>query len=461
MLILTRLRAIAASIIRASIVYSLACSHICSTPYVGTWVFDLGSTGFDNTIDCSKQPLLSNNQLILTLKEPNVVQDALGTQGTWTLIYNQGFEVEFNNHKYFAFSNYTMVNRTYVISHCDQTLMGWRHDVLGNNWACFHGKRNAPIGAIETSLKRNRLPTIKNLEHKYVANKDFVDEINSKAKLWHAVHYPELEGMRLGDRLRRGGGIPTYGKFKFPSSNLGNEETILAAKDLPVSFDWRNVNGVNYVSPVRNQGGCGSCYAFASMGMLEARLRILYPKQTNAVFSPQDVVSCSKYAQGCAGGFPYLIAGKYAQDYGVVEENCFPYLGHDSSCSEKQGCLRYYSTNYYYVGGFYGNCSESAMRMELVKNGPIAIGFEVYPDFQAYKSGIYKHTGLEDEVNPWEITNHAVLAVGYGVENGVKYWIVKNSWGSDWGEEGYFRIVRGVDEVSFESMAVAATPILP
>lgn len=92
----------------------------------------------------------------------------------------------------------------------------------------------------------------------------------------------------------------------------------------------------------------------------------------------------------------------------------------------------------------------------------MVIGFEVYPDFQQYKGGVYQHTGLTNTFNPFELTNHAVLLVGYGVdgESGDKYWIVKNSWGPEWGEKGYFRIMRGVDECALESMAVQSFPIL-
>lgn len=106
-------------------------------------------------------------------------------------------------------------------------------------------------------------------------------------------------------------------------------------------------------------------------------------------------------------------------------------------------------------------CNEDLMKMELVTKGPIAVSFEVYSDFQQYKGGIYHHTGLESGFNPFLITNHAVLAVGYGADpkTGEKYWIVKNSWGTSWGENGYFRIRRGTDECSIESIAVAATII--
>ena len=105
------------------------------------------------------------------------------------------------------------------------------------------------------------------------------------------------------------------------------------------------------------------------------------------------------------------------------------------------------------------SCNEAEMRQALYNNGPVAVSFEVLDDFFHYKGGIYQHTGLKDSFNPFEITNHVVLLVGWGEENGVPYWIVKNSWGTGWGEEGFFRIMRGQDEVSIESLALESVPI--
>ena len=173
------------------------------------------------------------------------------------------------------------------------------------------------------------------------------------------------------------------------------------------------------------------------------------------------------FITGCSGGFPYLIGGKYAEDFGVVEEECYPYEGVDSSCSkEKSGCRRYYATDYQYIGGFYGACNDKLMQLALVKNGPITIGFEVYDDFFNYKGGVYQHTGVKHSLlkfNPFELTNHAVLIVGYGTDSasGLKYWSVKNSWGTGWGEDGYFRILRGVDECGMESVAMESFPVYP
>lgn len=108
-------------------------------------------------------------------------------------------------------------------------------------------------------------------------------------------------------------------------------------------------------------------------------------------------------------GFAYLIS-KYAEDFGLVQEPCFPYKGQDAPCQEKK-CVRQFGTGYHYVGGFYGACNEVLMRLELVNNGPIAVGFEVYNDFVNYKSGIYHHTGKQKDpsVLEWHAFNSVLL----------------------------------------------------
>jgi cathepsin C len=101
----------------------------------------------------------------------------------------------------------------------------------------------------------------------------------------------------------------------------------------------------------------------------------------------------------------------FQKDYGVVEETCNEYKGVDGIChSYDTNCTRHYATNYRYIGGFYGGCNEPLMRIALVKNGPLAVSFQVYDDFLNYKGGIYHHTNQKDirnfKFNPWEVTNH-------------------------------------------------------
>jgi len=162
------------------------------------------------------------------------------------------------------------------------------------------------------------------------------------------------------------------------------------------------------------------------------------------------------------------LVGKHGRDFGLVSEQCMPYTGTDSQCSNECGATsRYFLEDYGYVGGFYGGCSEQSMMEEIHKNGPIVVAFNAPGSLFYYNGGIFHCANTEaaesetqapdcHDVHKWEKTNHAVVAVGWGVDDatGKKYWIIKNSWGANWGENGYFRITRGEDDCAIESMGV-------
>lgn len=244
--------------------------------------------------------------------------------------------------------------------------------------------------------------------------------------------------------------------------NFDNKE------ELPNIFSWQNVDGTNYDSPIKKQGECGSCYALAMLSVFETRLRIKSNNRQKPILSSSSVIGCSRTNQGCAGGYPYLV-GKHGLEFGFVEESCQPYQEDDKTC--KSLCYEekvYKAKSYGYVGGYYGGCTEEKMMEEIYKNGPIVVAINATPELYYYKTGIFhsetiKKEGAEEKgVKPWEYTNHAVVAVGWGEEyikeKLEKFWILKNSWGDSWGEKGYFRITRGVNMASVEAQGAFVIP---
>jgi cathepsin C len=156
---------------------------------------------------------------------------------------------------------------------------------------------------------------------------------------------------------------------------------------------------------------------------------------------PHHNTQSSPYCSAChVTGFPYLVAGKWGQDFGHVEEQCLPYQGVDTPTCPPLQCTspkRWWTTSYNYIGGYYGASTVLNMQQEIMQNGPIAVSFEVYDDLMHYKSGVYHHTKTLG-FNPFYITNHVVVIVGWGeTSTGVPYWTVKNSWSTSWGSLVY------------------------
>ncbi|KAG2379199.1 hypothetical protein C9374_007338 [Naegleria lovaniensis] len=450
----------------------------------GDWKFTLTPAQYSNDVvhnTCSMTsalPNTANTTLNLRLLAPDVAYDDQGNQGFWTLIYDQGMEIVINKQKYFAFFNYTQKGQV-VTSNCGQTFTGWYHDavIAAKRFGCFRGVR---VGAPSESVSTHIEPVRANLHEKiFVNNAEKINSINKSQKLWKAKAYPQFEGKTFAE-LRRIAGrhVPKFRKdalkiqkqkiqsmFPTQTRHRGQKKVITEEdiKALPTEFSWTNVNGKDYVVPVRDQGQCGSCYAFSTSDMFGSRVRVATNGTKQPVYSPQDIVDCSAYSQGCDGGFMYLVS-KYAEDYGLTLESCDPYLGQDGTCRNYCPSIkRDFGTNYAYCGGFYGATNEKNMMYDLYHGGPVAIAFEVFDDFFNYHSGVYTHKTASDlKLNDphWEQTNHAVLLVGWGVENGTPYWLVKNSWGTGWGINGYFKIKRGVDECDCESEAVVADPVL-
>jgi cathepsin L len=201
---------------------------------------------------------------------------------------------------------------------------------------------------------------------------------------------------------------------------------------LPVSVDWRKQG---YVTPVKDQGQCGSCWAFSTTGSLEGQ----YFRKTKKLvsFSEQQLVDCSKTDgnQGCNGGLMHN-AFNYIKKKGIENSQDYPYKARDDRCSYNQSKVVTKIANEVKI--LKGN--ESKLQEATATQGPISVAIDASrSSFQLYKSGVYD----EPACNPANL-DHAVLVVGYGVDDQTKkpYWLVKNSWAEKWGESGYIRMSR-------------------
>jgi len=416
---------------------------------VGLWEFSETKRDGDSSLTCDKLGAVEHTTFF-EFVYPNIVTDEIGNVGTWTLVYNQGIEVNINERSYWAPFYYSSDGFS-----CDSLSVGWARDSTVRHWSCFSANK---LGA-QKVMRKSKISKRVDENSMFKNEHGLIGRINSVQSSWTAKAYPEHEKYTVKDMLRRSGGL----EVRVPTTAPVTEEQLIRANTYPENFDWRNVNGVNYVSPVEDQGSCGSCYSFASAGMLESRIRIVTNMTRQDIFSKQDIVTCSALSEGCDGGFAYLTAGRYAMEQGMADQSCNTYTAADNElCDTRQDCPRTYVSAYGYVGGYYGGANALLMQEELLVGGPVAVGFMVFPDFNYYQSGVYHHTeAARSAYDPFYAVSHAVLLVGYGVdpESGEKFWTAKNSWGEHWGEDGYFRIRRGNNEVGFESMPLAATII--
>jgi predicted outer membrane repeat protein len=202
--------------------------------------------------------------------------------------------------------------------------------------------------------------------------------------------------------------------------------------ELPSSLDWRDLDGI---TSVKSQGSCGSCWAFAATAEMEAFIKIYYGKETD--LSEQQSISCNPYGSGCGGGFS--LASYYVfQHYGVVLENCAPYLAMDPPGAP---CTQDDFLKYGTITG-YNHISNDVLQIKTaLQYGPVCTSVDAGPAFEAYAGGCYDVPGGS--------TNHLVLIVGYDDRlcgsNGA--WIIKNSWGTDFGVGGYITVQYGAGSV--------------
>ena len=252
---------------------------------------------------------------------------------------------------------------------------------------------------------------------------------------------------------------------------------LLSASDAPAALDWRNIKGQSFASTSRNQhipNYCGACWSFAATSALSDRMRVA----ANKLYGPghpagrevnpamQVVLNCDTYDQGCHGGDP-ITAYQFIHEKGIPEETCQLYeaTGHDTgnnctdqdvcmNCSPGKGCSPQPTYKKYFVDEFGLVNGTAAMEAEL-QRGPIACTVAVTDELEKYTGGVFKDTTGAKSLD------HSISVVGYGTdEKGGDYWVVRNSWGTYWGETGWARIAKGINNLGIEGNCQFATPKL-
>eukprot|EP01015_Nassula_variabilis_P002938 TRINITY_DN1177_c0_g1_i1.p1 TRINITY_DN1177_c0_g1~~TRINITY_DN1177_c0_g1_i1.p1 ORF type:complete len:263 (+),score=64.33 TRINITY_DN1177_c0_g1_i1:91-879(+) len=226
---------------------------------------------------------------------------------------------------------------------------------------------------------------------------------------------------------------------------------LLQYTKIPESFDSRERWG-KLIHPVRDQARCGSCWAFGASEAFSDRLAIASEGKIDVVLSPQYSVSCDDNNMGCNGGYLEQ-AWEFFQYKGIPSDECVPYTsdkGDVEDCPKE--CKDGSKIELYRTKNIRTYDTIEDAKLDILTNGPIETGFMVYQDFMTYSSGIYKH------VHGQFLGGHAVKIIGWGVEKGINYWIVVNSWGESWGENGLFRIQER--ECQFESQLIAGDAVV-
>ncbi|KAK9498918.1 hypothetical protein O3M35_003461 [Rhynocoris fuscipes] len=263
----------------------------------------------------------------------------------------------------------------------------------------------------------------------YMNNKQKIEEHNAKFEQGLVSYAMEMN--HFGDLMPHEFKAIMNGLKLNGNSQRNGSKYIPSDGKLPESVDWRQKGAV---TPVKDQGQCGSCWAFSTTGSLEGQHFLKKGKLVS--LSEQNLVDCSgSYGNnGCDGGLMDQAFEYIKDNKGIDTEESYPYEAREGRCRFESRNVG--STDNGYVDIAEGN--EEALRNALATVGPVSVAIDAgHQSFQFYSKGIYNEPKCSSSN-----LDHGVLVVGYGRENGQDYWLVKNSWGPSWGERGYIKMIR-------------------
>ena len=298
-------------------------------------------------------------------------------------------------------------------------------------------------------------------------NDQFLAELQAKIAASDEVSWvaekTSLHGLSDELLLKKLGAVPPPGEPTMLEREKAAAETYANSKrspavisSYPPSVDWRNDNG-NYVTPVLDQGQCGSCVAFGTAAAIESQMRINKrfrvdtPLGQGAMLSEAQLYFCNNRCcapgQPCYGWWPSM-ALNYARDTGIIPASDFPYSDNDQPCA----LPNFWQEHITQLSGYNIADDAPSMKTWLAQNGPLITAFSVYEDFYSYSGGVYKHVSGD------YVGGHCVCVIGYDEQ--MQAWLCKNSWGTGWGEQGFFWIGYGqcgIDSAMYEITGFAKT----
>lgn len=315
--------------------------------------------------------------------------------------------------------------------------------------------------------------------HACLIEADMINAINRGNYGWRAGNYSQFWGMSLdeGIRYRLGTNKPSR-----TVRNMNEIKTNLENVFLPYYFNAADKWPGKIHEPL-DQGNCAASWAFSTAAVASDRISIQSMGHMTPMLSPQNLISCDTRNQGGCRGGQIDGAWWYLRRRGIVTEDCYPFSSSKTdSASQRPQCMMHsqsvgrgkrqatarcpnqssYTNDIYQSTPAYRiSSNEKEIMKEIMDNGPVQAILEVYEDFFVYKSGVYRHTPVNSN-KPSQFRKHGTHSVkitGWGEERGYngersKYWIAANSWGKNWGENGYFKIARGENECEIEAFVL-------
>ncbi|XP_059168765.1 uncharacterized peptidase C1-like protein F26E4.3, partial [Physella acuta] len=304
--------------------------------------------------------------------------------------------------------------------------------------------------------------------HVCLIRPEIIDAINDGPFTWKARNQSKLWGLTLDDGVRY-----RLGTFQLAQNVVDMTPIKVPVETIPERFDARE-KWPGLIHPITDQGNCGSSWAHSTTAVLADRLSIETDGAIKDQLSVQHLLSCNTHFQTACEGGHLDRAWWYLRKHGVVSEECYPYTvpppGVKPQCLISGANPRCPSGREYKVGKRFMSTppyrirpSEREIMIEIMENGPVQAVMLVKEDFFLYSHGIYRYTNIVKRKNEPDKNLksgvHSVRIIGWGVERNfegdiIKYWICANSWGTDWGEKGYFRILRGGDESQIEDSVI-------